>query len=393
MPGEKSSVIDVQLSNVDEEMVAWRHDFHRHPELAFKEARTSETVQSLLRSFGLEVTAGLAGTGVVGTLSNGDGPSIGLRADMDALPIHEQGQLPYRSSADGIMHACGHDGHMAMLLGAAKRLAATRNFRGTVQFIFQPAEENEAGGKAMVDDGLFERFPVDAIYGMHNWPGLEEGRFDVCSGPIMGAFDTFEIRLAGLGTHAAMPHLGRDCLLAAANILTSLQAIVARAIDPLSAAVVSVTQLFGGDTWNVIPGEATLRGCTRSLRSSDQDRIEAEMARIADNVAKAHDVVAHLDYQRRYPATVNSETETVAATRAAADVVGAAMVGVNAVPSLVSEDFSFMLQKRPGCYIRLGTGPAGSGRLLHTSNYDFNDAILPIGAAYWTRLVERELPA
>lgn len=373
------------------EMREWRQDFHRHPETAFEEIRTAATVADRLRQFGLQVTTGIGRTGVVGTLRNSDGPGIALRADMDALHISEENSFGYRSQTPGKMHACGHDGHMTMLLGAARHLAETRRFKGTVQFIFQPAEENEAGGKAMIDDGLFERFPADTVYGMHNWPGLQAGHFDLCKGPIMAAFDTFEITINGFGTHAAMPHLGRDAVLASGHIVASLQSIVSRLTDPQSAAVVSVTQIHGGDTWNVIPETVQLRGCTRHFTRSDQDLIEAEVTNISNSIAIAHGVEAVVDYKRRYPTTVNSAVETEHAAAAAALTVGADLVGTSATPSLASEDFAFMLQERPGCYIRIGNGPEADGRTLHNPRYDFNDEVLPVGAAYWVNLVEDRL--
>ena len=381
-----------RIAGYHDEMTAWRRDIHAHPETAFEEHRTSDVVAERLAAFGLEVTRGMAGTGVVGTLKAGSGRrAIGLRADMDALHIHEKNGFAHRSQNAGRMHACGHDGHTTMLLGAAKYLAETRNFDGTVHFIFQPAEENEGGGRVMVEEGLFDRFPVEAVYGMHNWPGMPVGQFGVMKGPMMAAFDIFEITVTGVGCHAAMPQRGVDPVVVAAEIVGALQTIASRAISPLDAAVVSVTQFHAGDTWNVIPEEAVLRGTTRTFKYEIQDLVEARVKRIAEGVAATHGCTAAVRYERRYPATVNSATETEIAGDTLADVVGAANVLRDLAPTMGSEDFAFMLQAKPGCYVWIGNGPGEGGCTLHNPAYDFNDEILPIGASYWARLVERSL--
>lgn len=383
-----------EIAAFHEDMTSWRHHLHAHPETAFEEHATAAFVAERLSSFGLTVHQGLAGTGVVGSLvsEHGEGGAIALRADMDALPISEASNFPHRSRHPGTMHACGHDGHTTMLLGAARYLAATRRFRGTVHFIFQPAEEAEGGGRVMVEQGLFARFPVDAVYGLHNWPGLPVGRFAVRPGPMMASFDTFEIVLTGRGTHGAMPHLGTDSIVAGAALVQALQTIVSRTIDPLDAAVVSVTRFRAGDTWNVIPETAVLAGTTRALRDEVRDQIEAGVRRVAASIAAAHGVTAAVCYQRRYPATINNPAEAARAAEAAASVVGGDHVDRDPLPSMGAEDFAFMLQQRPGCYAWIGNGPADGNRTLHSPYYDFNDAILPLGASYWARLVELTLP-
>lgn len=376
------------------EMTAWRHELHAHPQTAFEETFASEFIAKRLESWGIEIQRGLAKTGVVGTIhgklpkTDGKPRSIGLRADIDALDITELNDLPYKSKFPGKMHACGHDGHTTMLLGAARYLAETRNFSGTVHVIFQPAEENEGGGKVMVDEGLFDRFPCDAVFGMHNWPGIDVGKFAVCSGPIMAAFDVFEIKVRGTGCHAAMPHAGADPIVAAAQIVSALQTIASRNVNPLDQVVVSVTQFHAGDTWNVIPDEVVLRGTARTFRTPVQDLVESNMRRIATGIAAALGCTTEVLYQRRYPATVNSAHETGLAAAAATEVVGESAVDVNATPCMGGEDFAFMLQKRPGSYIFAGNGPSDGGRILHNAHYDFNDALLPVGATYWVRLAE-----
>jgi amidohydrolase len=377
-----------RIAEFHEDMAAWRRDIHAHPETAFEEHRTSRLVAERLASFGVEVHRGLAGTGIVGVLRNGPGPSIGLRADMDALHIHEANHFDHASTNPGRMHACGHDGHTAMLLGAARYLAETKRFRGTVHFIFQPAEENEAGGRRMVEEGLFKQFPVDAVYGMHNWPGLAAGTFAVKAGPVMAASDHFEIIVTGLGAHAAMPHRGVDPVVTAAQMVTALQTISSRTVDPLDGVVVSVTQFHAGDTWNVIPETVMLRGTVRTFRAEVQDRAEATLKRIAQGVADAFGARIGLSYHRLYPATANTVAEAEIAKRAAQAVVGEHQVDLDPPPSMGAEDFSFMLKERPGCYIWLGNGPGEGGCTLHNPRYDFNDAILPVGASYWVKLVE-----
>ena len=380
-----------RIADFHDDMTAWRRDIHKHPETAFEEHRTSDVVARRLEEFGIEVHRGLAGTGVVGTLRSGEGPSIGLRADMDALPIVELNEFDHKSVNDGRMHACGHDGHSTMLLGAARYLAETRNFQGTVHFIFQPAEENEAGGRVMVEDGLFEKFPVDGVYGMHNWPGQPVGTFAVSEGPMMAAFDLFELTVTGRGAHGAMPHLGIDPVVVGAEIVGALQTIASRATDPQDAIVLSITKFHGGDTWNVIPDQVVLGGTTRSFRPAVQDAIEPAIRRIAEGVAAAHGAAVEMRYERRYPPTVNHAREAEIAAQAAAGIVGKKNVERDPVPSMGAEDFAFMLRERPGCYVWLGNGPGKAGCMLHNPSYDFNDDILPIGASYWARLVESVL--
>lgn len=381
------------------DMTAWRRDIHAHPETAFEETRTAAIVAAALAGFGIEVATGLAGTGVVGTLrgsgrgGGGTGTrAIGLRADLDALDVTERNSFEHASTHPGKMHACGHDGHTAMLLGAARHLARTRRFDGTVHFIFQPAEENEGGGRVMVEEGLFDRHPVDAVYGMHNWPGLPAGEFAVRPGPMMASFDIFEITISGRGAHGAMPHLGHDPMLTAAALTQALQTVVSREIDPQQPAVVSVTQIHGGDAWNVIPGEAVLRGTTRSFDPATQDRLEAAIRRITDGICAAHRCHADVRYERRYPPTVNSRDETDLCRLVAAAVAGPDGVHTDLPPSMGSEDFAYMLREKPGCYVWIGNGPAAGGCLLHNDRYDFNDDILPVGATYWASLVETALP-
>ncbi|HZB93749.1 MAG TPA: M20 aminoacylase family protein [Stellaceae bacterium] len=380
-----------RIADFHKDLTLWRHELHAHPETAFEEKQTAEFVARRLQEFGIEVHRGLAGTGVVGTL-RGAAPgsrAIALRADMDALHIHEQNGVDYASQNPGRMHACGHDGHTTMLLGAARYLAETRNFAGTVHFIFQPAEENEGGGRVMVEQGLFEKFPVEAVFGMHNWPGMQAGKFALRPGAMMASFDIFEITVKGKGTHAALPHLGIDPVVAAAQIALGLQTIASRSLHPLDSAVVSVTQIHGGDTWNVIPEEVVLRGTVRAFKPELQDKIEAGIRRIAEGVAASMGASVALRYERRYPATVNSPAEAETAATIATEVVGEANVDRELTPTMGSEDFAFMLQAKPGAYIFIGNGRNGAS--LHNAHYDFNDEILPIGASYWARLVERVL--
>jgi len=379
-----------RIADFQPDLAAWRRDIHAHPETAFEEHRTSDFVAKRLSEFGVEVHRGLAGTGVVGTLrgSRPGSRAIAIRADMDALDVHEKNGFAHCSTHQGKMHACGHDGHTTMLLGAARYLAETRNFAGTVHFVFQPAEENEAGGRVMVEEGLFEKFPVEAVYGMHNWPGLPVGKFAVRSGPLLASSDIFEIVVEGKGAHGAMPHTGVDPVVVAAQITLALQTIRSRATHPLDGAVVSVTQVHGGDTWNVIPDEVVLRGTTRSFKREVQDLIEDGIRRIADGVAASLGAKVRIRYDRRYPPTVNSEKETEVAAGAAAEVAGTPNVIRDFTPSMGAEDFAFMLQARPGCYVLIGNGESAG---LHNPHYDFSDEVLPLGASYWARLVEREL--
>jgi hippurate hydrolase len=382
-----------RIADFHREMTEWRRDIHTHPETAFEENRTSDIVADKLTGFGIEVHRGLAGTGVVGTLvgNDGAGPAVLLRADMDALHIEEKNDVDYRSEVPGKMHACGHDGHTAMLLGAAKYLAETRKFAGTVYFVFQPAEEHEGGGRVMVEEGLFDKFPADAVFGMHNFPGLEVGSFSVRSGAAMAAADSFDIDIRGSGGHAAAPHFGSDAIVAGALMVTALQTVASRAIDPLRPVVVTVTQFHGGDTYNVIPEDVVLRGTVRTLDAGVQADAEAALRRIVEGVAASAGVTAELNYVTGYPPTVNDEAESDFAAGIAAEIVGADNVVRDANPKMGAEDFSFMLNERPGCYVWIGNGPGESGCWLHNPHYDFNDEVLPLGASYWARLVETRL--
>ena len=387
-----------RIADFQAEMAGWRHDLHTHPETAFEEHRTGELVAQLLESFGIVVDRGVARTGVIGTLvgsksggSKPGGPAIALRADMDALPIQEKNGFPHASTHEGRMHACGHDGHTAMLLGAAKYLAETRNFAGTIHFIFQPAEENEGGARLMIEEGVLDRYQVDSVYGMHNWPGLPAGQFAIRPGPMMAAFDIFEITITGRGAHAAMPHLSIDPVVAAAQIVTGLQTIASRNIHPLQGAVVSVTQIHGGDTWNVIPDSVVLRGTTRSFDPAVRDMIEPAIRRIAEGICASLGAGMAMRYERRYPPTVNSAAEAERAAATAAVLVGGDNVRRDLLPSMAAEDFACFLEKRPGAYIWIGNGSGADQAMLHNPHYDFNDEILALGASYWARLAESVL--
>lgn len=383
-----------RIAEFADEMAGWRQHIHAHPETAFEEHKTSAFVAEKLRSFGINVHTGLARTGVVGTLEghHGEGPSIGLRADMDALDIEEKNTCDHASKYPGKMHACGHDGHTAMLLGAAKYLAETRNFSGTVHFIFQPAEEFAGGGREMVEDGLFDMFPVETVWGMHNFPGQDIGTFAVCPGPSMAAADTFEIKIRGKGTHAAFPHMGSDVMVAAAHVVTMLQTIVSRRVDPLESVVCSVTQIHAGETYNIIPDEVTIRGTVRTFKPELQKIAEKSIQQILKGAEISLDLQEIIfDYGGGYPPTVNHERETAFAAKVAEDVVGSKNVLLNQPPKMGAEDFSFMLNERPGCYIWLGNGPGEGGCYLHNPFYDFNDQALIYGASYWARLVELRL--
>jgi len=385
--------IDPKVENLAEELSIWRRDIHAHPELAFEEHRTSDFVAAKLEEFGLEVHRGLARTGVVGVLKSGDdlSRSIGLRADMDALPIAEETNVAHRSTVPGKMHACGHDGHTTMLLGAAKHLAETKSFSGTVYFVFQPGEESAGGGRIMVKDGLFERFPMDAVYGMHNWPGLDVGTIAVRSGPVMAASDTFWITVTGKGGHAAMPHRNVDAVVTASQVVLALQTIASRNSDPADPIVVSVAQIAGGEATNVLPEAVRLAGTARSFSNTNREMIEPAMRRIVDGVCAAHGASATFRFERGYPATVNSEAETRNAVAAAARVVGADAVLEDMPPCMGSEDFAYMLGERPGSYIWVGAGAEQAQ--LHSAHFDFNDDVLPVGVSYWAALVEDQLPS
>ncbi len=379
------------------ELEAWRRDFHRHPELGYEESRTAGVVAEKLRAFGLDrVETGIGGTGVVGVLHAGDGATAGegrailLRADMDALPMTEETGLDYASSAPGKMHACGHDGHMAMLLGAAKRLAETRAFDGTVYFCFQPAEEGGAGAKAMIEDGLFDRFPCRAVFGMHNWPGLPVGQFAVREGPMLASADEFRVALIGRGGHAAKPDKARDPIVAGAHLVTALQTLVSRRTDPLEPAVVSVTTFHGGSAFNVIPERVDISGTIRSFSEPVHEALHAGVREMAAQTAALFDMGAECWRSPvTYPPTVNAPETTRFAVEVLKDLAGPDNLYLTPPPTLGAEDFAYMAQEKPGCFVFCGNGDTAA---LHNTKYDFNDATAPYGVAYWCRLVEAALP-
>ncbi len=382
-------------NDLDQEMIGWRQDFHQYPELGFEEHRTAARVAELLRSFGVDVYEGVGGTGIVGVLQRGTtSRAIGLRADMDALAITEENEFSHRSRNDGKMHACGHDGHTTMLLGAAKRLASSEKFDGRVVFIFQPAEEHGRGALAMIEAGLFDRFPVDAIYGIHNMPSIEAGHFAVRAGPIMACEDNFEIVVQGKGGHAALPHLTIDPIVVASEIVMALQTVVSRTLNPVDNGVVSVTDFSVAATRNAIPDKVILRGDTRAFTPQIQNRIEAAMERLVSGICSAHGADHRFVYSREFAATINSHKEAAIAADVATQAFGRDSVNADCQPIMASEDFGFMLQHKPGCYLLLGNGGVGPGGCgLHNPNYDFNDEILGRGAEFWVCLVESQLPA
>jgi amidohydrolase len=380
------------IESLKEEMTAWRRDIHAHPELGFQETRTSDLVAQKLESFGVEVHRGVGRTGVVGVIRNGKSDrSVGLRADMDALPIHEANTFEHKSRHDGRMHACGHDGHTTMLLGAAKYLARTRNFDGTVNLIFQPAEEGLGGARAMVEDGLFKRFPCQAVFGMHNRPGMPLGKFAVRSGAMMAGGAFFDIDVTGRGAHGARPESGVDSVLVAAHIATALQSIVSRNVRPVETAVVSVTQIHAGDAYNVIPQTARLSGTARCFSNEVMQLIESNLKRIADGVAAGFGATAKTDFRATFAPLVNDAREAEFAAAICAEVVGADSVRRDPALIMASEDFSFMLAEVPGCYINIGNGDGSGACEVHNPAYDFNDAALPYGATFFARLVEKRL--
>ncbi len=386
---------DRVTAHLSEEMTVWRHDIHRHPELGFEEQRTAAKVADLLTEWGIETHRGVGGTGVVGVLRRGDGDrKIGLRADMDALAITELNDFSHKSVHPGKMHACGHDGHTTMLLGAARYLAEQGNFDGTVVFIFQPAEEHGKGASAMLDDGLFERFPVQDVYAMHNFPALPTGQFVVRQGPIMASEDNFEIVIEGVGHHAAMPHRGVDPIVIAAQIVMALQTIFSRSANPLEGVVISVTEFITNVTVNVVPNAVTLRGDTRSFSPEIQALIESRMRQIAEGICQAHGAACQFSYLKVFVPTVNSAAEADKVAAAARQVAGDENVFTDFEPTMASEDFAFMLQAKPGCYLLLGNGGEGPFACgVHNASYDFNDKILTTGADFWVHLVEAELEA
>jgi len=376
-----------EIAQEHTKLTEWRRELHQHPELAFEEHRTAAFVASKLESFGLQVTTGIAGTGVVGTLSRGGGNrAIALRADLDALPILEANEFEHVSKTPGVMHACGHDGHTIMLLGAAEYLANHGDFSGTIHFIFQPAEENEGGARAMVEAGLFEQFPVESVYGMHNIPGIPVGAFAIKDGPIMAAFDIFEIEVIGKGGHAAIPQQTVDPIIVASQIVMALQTLVSRQINPLEPSVLSVTQVHAGEAYNVIPDSAVIRGCTRCFSTKIQQQLEDGIAKISEQIAGSFGATVNVTYERRYPPTVNAVRETEDAIQAAAETVGMNNVNTSPTPSMGSEDFAYMLLAKPGSYIWIGNGRGEGSCMIHNPGYDFNDDILPIGASYWAHL-------
>tara|TARA_B100000575_G_scaffold291564_1_gene297809 strand:+ start:660 stop:1832 length:1173 start_codon:yes stop_codon:yes gene_type:complete len=381
-----------ELLEQQPEMQKWRRDIHAHPEIAFEEHRTAKFVAEKLLSFGLDVETGIAGTGVVGTLKRGTGNrSIGLRADLDALLINEANDFEHKSKNPGKMHACGHDGHTTMLLGAAQYLSMKGNFDGTIHFIFQPAEENEGGGKVMVDEGLFEKYPVEAVYGMHNIPGMPVGTFAVKPGPIMASFDIFNLTVIGKGGHAAMPQTTIDPILIGTKIVDAYQSIVSRYINPQEPVVLSVTQFHGGDAYNVIPNEIEIKGTVRCFSSKVQASVEGQMEKITESICKAYGAKFNFEYERRYPATINSHDEVETSLKVARGISGDGMVNSSPTPSMGSEDFAFMLQEKPGSYIWIGNGDKEGSCMLHNPGYDFNDEILPIGATYWVEMAQEIL--
>jgi amidohydrolase len=383
-----------RFAEFHDDIVAWRREFHRHPELLYEVHWTAAKVAEKLRSFGVdEVISGIGRTGVVGVIKGrkaGAGKVIALRADMDALPIREATGKPYASEAPGRMHACGHDGHSAMLLGAARYLAETRNFAGTAVVVFQPAEEGGAGGKAMIDDGLMERFAIDEIYGLHNMPGLAAGHFVTRPGPLLAATDEFTLTVKGYGGHAAKPHQTVDPIAVGAALVQALQTIVSRSVDPVRSAVVSVTTFHAGEAHNIIADQAELRGTSRSFDDEVRRVIEQRMRDIAAGIGAAFGAEIVVNYRRGYPSTVNHERETEFAVSVAAEVAGAGNVDALAPPVMGGEDFAYMLEKRPGAFLFIGNGDTAG---LHNAAYDFNDEIIPIGCSYWVRLVETAMPA
>jgi amidohydrolase len=384
-----------RIADFHPEITAWRRDIHAHPELLYDVHRTAATVADKLRSFGCdEVVTGIGRTGVVGVIRGGRGAGasrvIGLRADMDALPIQEANDVPYKSTVPGKMHACGHDGHTAMLLGAARYLAETRNFAGTAVVIFQPAEEGGAGGKAMVQDGLMDRFRIEEVYGMHNYPGLPVGEFALRPGPLMAAADRLTIEIEGRGGHAAKPHQSIDTVVVGCQMVNQIQSIVARNVDPLEAAVVSITVFQAGSTDNVIPQTALLKGTARSLTGEVRDLLEKRVREVVEGTARLYGATAKLTYYRDYPVTRNHERQAAFAASVAGQVVGGERVDDHVAPVMGAEDFSFMLEARPGAFIFVGNGDSAG---LHHPAYDFNDEVIPVGTSYWVRLVETALAA
>src|SRR6185295_2143750 len=385
-----------RIADMQAEVTAWRRDIHAHPEILFDVHRTAASVAEKLKAFGCdEVVPGIGKTGVVGVIHGRKGGSgarkvIGLRADMDALPMEEESNLPYRSTNPGKMHACGHDGHTAMLLGAAKYLAETRNFSGTAVVIFQPAEEGGGGGREMVKDGMMERFGIEEVYGMHNMPGVPAGQFAIRPGPLLAAADRIVIEIEGLGSHAARPHHGIDPIVVGAQIVNQAQSIVSRSVDPIKSGLISICQFHAGSADNVIPQTAILRGTARSLSPEVRDTLENRLRQIVEGTAKAYGAKAKLTYNRHYPVTRNHERQTHFAVAVAGEVVGRERVDADTPPLMGGEDFSFMLEARPGAFIFIGNGDTAG---LHHPAYDFDDNAIPVGVSFWAKLVETAMPA
>jgi len=381
-----------RIADLADEIAEWRQDLHAHPELLYDVTRTAASVAEKLKAFGCdEVVPGIGRTGVVGVIRGRKGNStktIGLRADMDALPIEEANDLPYKSTVPGKMHACGHDGHTAMLLGAARYLAETRNFAGNAVVIFQPAEEGGAGGKAMVDDGMMQRFGIGEVYGMHNYPGMPVGAFGIRPGPVMAAADYISISIEGKGAHAARPHLGIDTVLVGAQIINAVQSVVSRSVDPLKSAVVSIPMFEAGTADNVIPQTVKLRGTVRTLDADIRDFVEKRLHELVEHTAAAYGAKATLNYRRNYPVLVNHEQQTDFAATVASQIVGDKQVDTDLPPMMGAEDFSFMLNERPGAFIWIGNGDSAG---LHHPRYNFNDEVIPVGTSYWVKLVETAL--
>ena len=382
-----------RISDFHDEATAWRQDFHQNPELLFEVHRTAGIVADKLREFGVdEVVTGIGRTGVVGVIKgrkSGSGKAIGLRADMDALPIEEVRDLPYKSQNPGLMHACGHDGHTTMLLAGAKYLAETRNFDGTAVVIFQPAEEGGGGGDLMVKDGMMDRWNIQEVYGIHNAPNMPTGSFSFRTGPLLAAADQFEIRIEGLGGHAARPHECNDTVVIAAQLVNAFQTIVSRNTDPLESLVISTTQIKASDAHNIIPQVVTMGGTVRTLSAEVRDLAERRMREICANMGPVFGANIVLNYQRGYPVTVNHADQADFAAEVAREVVGDDMVDTDLAPIMGAEDFSYMLEARPGAFVFLGQG---DGPICHHAEYDFNDEIIPVGASFWARLVEKAMP-
>jgi len=379
------------------ELTAVRRDLHAHPELAFQESRTSNLVADKLAGWGIEVHKGLAKTGIVGVIpgkKKSSGRAIGLRADMDCLPMHERNSFEHRSQNEGRMHACGHDGHTTMLLGAARYLSETRNFDGTAYVIFQPAEEGGGGGQVMVQEGLFERFPANEVYGLHNWPGLPPGKMAVRAGPVMAATDEVQITIRGKGGHGAMPHLAVDPVVASAHVITALQTIASRTVSPLDSCVVSICSMATSQVgvFNVIPDQVKLVGTVRTFQAETRALAERRVREIATKTAEAFGATAEVNYARGYPATINSAREAAFAAQVGQRLFGKQNVITEHEPTMGGEDFSYMLQAKPGAYVFLGQGGVEGGCMLHNPNYDFNDEVIPLGAGYLAALVEEALP-